>query len=123
MAEVRDFKDLIVWQRAMELGEEVYRATSRLPEEEKFGLKSQMRRCAVSIPSNIAEGKKRGSIGDYVQFLRVADGSAAELETQILVAQRLFGTEDFDRAMTLLLDVQRMLGKMISTLLKKKKDS
>ena len=66
----------------MELVEEVYKVTGRLPADEKFGLVSQMRRCAVSIPSNIAEGKKRKSKTEFVQFLRIADGSAAELETQ-----------------------------------------
>lgn len=78
---IQSFKQLVVWQRAMELAEEVYRLTESLPSSERFGLISQIRRSAVSIPSNIAEGRQRGTRKDFAQFLRIADGSAAELET------------------------------------------
>lgn len=74
-----------------------------------------MRRCAVSIPSNIAEGKRRVSVGDYVQFLRIADGSAAELETQILIGKKLFEL-DWAPAEALLTEVQKMLGTMLAKL-------
>jgi len=86
---VRSYKDLSVWQKAMELVEECYRATNSFPRSEEFGLKSQMRRAAVSIPSNIAEGNVRHASNDYCRFLAIALGSSAELETQIEVARRL----------------------------------
>jgi four helix bundle protein len=82
---VESFKHLIVWQRAIELVKEVYRITDGLPKSEMYGLVSQMRRSAVSIPSNIAEGKKRKTKNDFLHFLRIADGSAAELETQVII--------------------------------------
>ncbi|HCM53867.1 MAG TPA: four helix bundle protein, partial [Candidatus Magasanikbacteria bacterium] len=73
--EVISYRDLIVWQKAMDLVEMLYRVTASLPIEEKFGLSSQMQRAAVSIPSNIAEGKMRGTKKDYLHFLRIAYGS------------------------------------------------
>lgn len=82
MSTVRHFKDLIVWRKAMDLAKAVYEATSKFPSDERFGLVSQMRRCAVSIPSNIAEGQSRGSTGEFKHFLGIARGSLAELETQ-----------------------------------------
>lgn len=110
---INSFKELIVWQKAMDLVETVYHATAKLPHAEQFGLTSQMRRCAVSIPSNIAEGKKRGTRRDFAQFLRIANGSAAELETQMLVAQKLYRGIDFSRPKALLDEVQKMLSVMI----------
>ena len=83
------FKDLVVWQKAMDLVEETYRIAKRLPREELYALSDQMRRAAVSIPSNIAEGQVRNSTKEYVQFLSVARGSNAELHTQLLVCVRL----------------------------------
>lgn len=83
------FHDLRVWQEAMNLAEEVYRATAPFPKHELYGLVSQMRRAAVSVPSNIAEGKGRRSDPDFVRFLFQARGSLLELQTQILIARRL----------------------------------
>ena len=88
-APIQDFKDLAAWQAAMFLAVKSYKLASRLPPQEKFGLALQIRRCAVSIPSNIAEGYGRWSLGDYLRFLRVANGSLKELETQVLLAQRM----------------------------------
>jgi len=82
-------KDLIAWQKAMDLVELVYRFTAKLPKEELYGLTSQMRRSAVSIASNIAEGQGRNSKGEFYQFLGNARGSIEELRTQVLIAQRL----------------------------------
>ena len=82
MSKVRTFRDLIAWQRGMELARAVYHATRRMPASERFGLTSQMRRAAVSIPSNIAEGHGRESRLDYLKHLRIARGSLAELSTQ-----------------------------------------
>jgi four helix bundle protein len=82
-------KDLVVWQKAMNLVEEVYRLTEKMPQSELYGLTSQIRRAAVSIPSNIAEGAARNHDREFVQFLYVSLGSLAELETQLLLAERL----------------------------------
>lgn len=113
---VHSYRDLIVWQKSMMLVEAVYKLTKKFPEEEKFGLVSQMRRSAVSIPSNIAEGRRRGSARDYRQFLIVAYGSGAELETQGEIARRLcYGTkEDLVLVDSLLDEVMKMLNKMLS---------
>ncbi len=84
-----DFKDLVVWQKAMGLCMEVYRLTKRLPPEELYGLTSQMRRCAVSIPSNIAEGHGRNTYKEELHFLAIAKGSLSELETQYILCESL----------------------------------
>lgn len=85
----KHYKDLLVWQRAMELVEEVYRITARFPREERLGLALQLRRAAVSVPSNIAEGQGRGVGKEFLHFLRISNGSRQEVETQLLIAQRL----------------------------------
>ena len=89
MAKIESYRDLNVWQEAMALAEEIYKATRAFPKEEQFGLISQMRRAAVSIPSNIAEGWGRGSTQDYQRFLRIARGSLKEVETQTMLSARL----------------------------------
>jgi len=114
--QIVSFKELIVWQRSMDLAKEVYKVTEKLPQREMFGMQSQMRRAAVSIPSNIAEGKKRKTRKDFLQFLHIADGSAAELETQILLAKSLYAHLDFTAALKLLEEVQKMLTVMIKKL-------
>jgi four helix bundle protein len=85
----RRYRQLMVWQKAMQLVTEVYRATADFPETEKFGLMAQMRRAAVSLPSNIAEGAGRGTDKEFSRFLQIARGSLFELETQIDIACRL----------------------------------
>lgn len=112
------YKDLIVWQRSMDLVVAVYELTSQFPKSELYGLTSQMRRCAVSIPSNIAEGRRRGSKKDFRQFLIIAYGSGAELETQIEIIKKLpFGKNlDYSKIDKLLNETMRMLNKMISVL-------
>lgn len=119
MQAARSFRDLIVWQKSMELTKRVYSSTQKLPVEERFGLASQMRRCAVSIPSNIAEGNKRSTVKDYVQFLKISSGSAAELETQLLLARDIYDM-NVDNALALLDEVQRMLQVLIKRLLQPK---
>jgi four helix bundle protein len=89
MQKVRTFRDLIAWQKGKELAKAVYDATRRMPDEERFGLTNQMRRAAVSIPSNIAEGHARQSRLDYLKFLRTSRGSLAELMTQLEIAWEL----------------------------------
>ena len=108
------FKELLVWQRGVELAQELYRSTSKLPSTEVFGLKSQMCRAAVSIPSNIAEGQKRGTKKDFAQFLRIAYGSSAELETQILITENVYPDIDFSKPKALLEEIQKMLPSLIS---------
>jgi four helix bundle protein len=85
----KNYMDLIAWQKAMNLGEAVYAAAKTLPREELFGLCSQMRRAAVSIPANIAEGEGRRTAGEFVHMLSVAHGSVRELETHVMLAERL----------------------------------
>lgn len=84
----KNYKDLIAWQKGMELVATIYDATEMFPAHEQFGLMSQLRRAAVSIPSNIAEGKEHYSNRDFVRFLRHARGSLAEIETQVLIAKQ-----------------------------------
>jgi four helix bundle protein len=86
---VKDYRELIAWQKAMDLVMASYRTTAKFPKEEVYGLTSQMRRAAVSVPSNIAEGQARNTTREFLQFLAVAYGSLKELETQILIAERL----------------------------------
>ncbi len=115
---IYSYKDLIVWQKSMDLVIEIYKLTDQFPRSEIYGLTSQMRRCAVSIPSNIAEGRRRGSQKNFCHFLIIAYGSGAELETQIEIAKRLpFGKNlDYSKVDQLLLEVMKMLNKMLSTL-------
>jgi carbamoyl-phosphate synthase large subunit len=89
MAGVSSYRDLKVWQLGVKLSLEVYEATRASPSEERFGLTSQLRRCAVSVPSNIAEGNARESTKDYLRHLSIASGSLAELETQLIIASQL----------------------------------
>ena len=112
------YKDLIVWQRAIELAQEVYAVTDNFPREEIYGLTSQMKRAAVSIASNIAEGSRRNSRKEFAKFITHSFGSGAELETQRVIAGRLrFGKEvDFARMDALLDEVMRMLNGLFSGL-------
>ena len=86
---VKTHKDLDVWKRGMSLVEQIYTATQKFPKEEMYGLTSQLRRASVSFPSNIAEGAARSSIKEYIQFLYIAVGSLSEIETQIIIADKL----------------------------------
>ena len=112
----KSFKDLQVWQRSVELAKEMYRATAKLPNYELYGLRSQMCRAAVSIASNIAEGQKRGTRKDFVQFLRMAYGSSAELETQVIIAESTYPSVSFTKPTLLLGEVQKMLPALIRKL-------
>lgn len=85
----RDFRDLKIWQKAMDLAPEVYSLIETLPGKERFALCDQMRRCMVSIPSNIAEGQRRSTNKEFSHFLSISRGSTAELQTQLLLCQRL----------------------------------
>ncbi len=119
-SKIKDFKDLIVWQKSMELVVEVYRLIKQLPKEELFALSNQIRRSAISIPSNIAEGQARNSTKEFIHFISIAKGSKSELETQLLLCQNLryIDTEDLEKSFTLLNEI----GKMLNVLQKKLKD-
>jgi four helix bundle protein len=115
---MKSHKDLIVWQKSLDLAESIYSSASQLPRSEMFGLISQMQRAAIAIPSNIAEGAKRGHRLEYIQFLSIAYGSASELETQLILAQRLYRHINFENGVELNNEVLKMLNKMISSLKK-----
>ena len=108
----QNYKDLIVWQKGIALAKAVYQLTSRFPSEEKFGLVAQMRRAAVSIPSNIAEGQARHTTGEFIQFISHAEGSTAELETQLILSVELgFSVQKQTTTEFVLLDeIRRMLN-------------
>lgn len=112
------YKDLIVWKKSIELTIEVYTLTKQFPKEEIYGLIAQMRRAAISIPSNIAEGKLRNTEKESRRFFLIAFGSGGELETQIEIAKQLEGMKnlDYTKVESLLEEVMKMLNKMISNL-------
>lgn len=114
----KSYRDLIVWQKAMNLVIEIYRLTVKFPETEKYGLISQMKRCTISIPSNIAEGRSRKSRIDYRRFLIIAYGSGAELETQIEISKELYSNENLNFKIidNLLNEIMRILNKIISVI-------
>lgn len=109
------YKKLIVWQKSFTLTLSIYKITSTFPETEKFGLQSQIRRAAVSIPSNIAEGSKRGTAKDFASFLRIALGSGAELETQLLLVRELgyISQSDYSQTDKELTEVLKILTVLI----------
>lgn len=113
---IESYKQLKVWQKSVELVKEIYKITDKFPKSELYGLVNQMRRCVISIPSNIAEGYKRRNLGEYIHFLSIADASAAELETQIIIAKDLYPKIDFGKAESLLDEVQKMLITIIKKL-------
>jgi len=116
--EVRHHRDLVVWQKALSLVEVVYAASKSWLADERFGLVSQVRRAAVSVPSNIAEGCARRSTGSFVHFLSIARGSLAELETQMILANRLTYVSEtqLDRVFAAADEVSRMLASLIKKL-------
>ena len=118
MAQVTTYKELIVWQKSIELVIEIYNLTRSFPKSEIYGLTSQLRRAAISIPSNIAEGSRRGTKRDYCHFLSIAFGSGAEVETQLEIAKKLPETDDliYGNVSILLDSIMRMLNVMIKKL-------
>ncbi len=109
---VRSYRDLKVWQRAMDLVEQSYRLAAMLPSHELYGLATQIRRAAVSVPANIAEGNGREHVGDYLHHVSIAHGSLMELETHFLIAIRLtyLQPDQIEPAFELTTEVGRMLG-------------
>jgi four helix bundle protein len=114
---IRSYKDLQVWQKAIQIVKKLYIITKEFPKEEIYSLTSQMRRAAVSIPSNIAEGKSRQSIKEYIQFLYIALGSISELETLIVISKELNYIER--KTENELLEELELVGKMLRGLINK----
>lgn len=114
------FKDLIVWQKAMDLVVELYRVTENFPKREVYSLTDQIRRAAVSVPSNIAEGQAHFSKAEFLHFLRHSSGSLAELETQILLAERLHYTDhaQTESLIKQIVEVGKLLNGLINSLKK-----
>jgi len=112
----KSHRDLAAWQRALELVEEVYRVTQRWPKEEIYGLTNQVRRAAVSVPANIAEGQGRRSSRDFIRFLSIATGSLHEVETHLLIAERLHYLDQ--QSLTSLLKLSAETGRIINGLLR-----
>lgn len=112
----RNYQELKVWQRAMDLVTRIYATTNGLPDTEKFGLVTQLQRAAVSIPSNIAEGAGRNSPRDFLYFLSIARGSLLEVETQLLIGQRLGMLQMTDEIIDDIEAVFAMLAKMMDRL-------
>jgi len=115
---IESYKDLDVWQVAMTLAQESYLLTARFPKDETYGMAAQIRRAAVSIPANIAEGYGRDQTGSFVQFLRIAQGSARELETHLILAERiqLVGQQAVAPLQELCERVSKMLRSLIRSL-------
>jgi four helix bundle protein len=109
-----DYKDLVAWQKSIGFVERIYRATQCFPKDEIYGLTNQLRRAAVSVPSNIAEGQGRGTPTEFDRFLRIANGSRQEVETQLIIANRL-GYLDNESFELLLLTIDE-LGRIINGL-------
>jgi four helix bundle protein len=115
---LKSYKELIVWQKSFELVKKIYKITDNFPKSEVYGLTSQIRRASISIPSNIAEGFVRNHKKEYSQFISIAFGSGAELETQILLSKELkFITDkEFYELDSLLLEIMKMLNSLKSKL-------
>ena len=115
MTQIKTYKDLIVWQKSMNLVVEVYLLTEEFPASEQYGLTAQIRRSAVSIPANIAEGRRKSSKKDFRHFLSIAYGSGAELETQIEICKRLPFSQDFkyNKIDNLLEETMKILNKFL----------
>lgn len=118
MAEIKTHKDLLVWKKSIDLVEQIYTFTKQFPKEELYGITNQMRRCAVSIPANIAEGSGRKNKAEFIQFLHIALGSASELETHLIISQRLgfLSSNSYDEIMNVLNEIIKMICGLINSL-------
>lgn len=114
---ISHFKELIVWQKSMDLVHEVYKITRQFSKSEVYALASQMQRSAVSIPANVSEGQSRNHKAEFIQFLGIAFASSAELETEILIAKKEYSNLNYQIAESLLVEVQKMLSGLIKKLL------
>lgn len=115
---MNSYKDLIVWQKSVDFSVRIYRQTDKFPKSELYGLTDQLRRASIAIPSNIAEGQRRGHRQEYIQFLRIAYGSGAEIETQLLIAQKIgyISQTDLEQLFSVLTEIMSMLTVLIRKL-------
>ncbi len=115
---MKSYKDLIVWQKSRSLCKEIYLITQKFPKSEMYGLTSQMRRSALAIPTNIAEGQKRDHKLKYIQFIRIAYSSGVELETQLIIAFDIsyLKKEEYQRLFDFLEEIMKMLNKLLQKL-------
>ena len=111
-----DYKDLNVWKESMNLVESIYKLIKILPKEETYALSSQLRRSVISIPSNIAEGQNRNSYKEFIQFLYISLGSASEVETQLLIAQRLNYLQNIDKELQQIDKIRKMINALINSI-------
>lgn len=109
------YRDLLVWQKSMNLTKQIYVLTNLFPKEETYGLTSQIRRCAVSIPSNIAEGKRRNSDKEFVRFLQISLGSLYELQTQLELAVSFNYVINIENILDMSLEIEKMLNSLITS--------
>ncbi len=116
-SDIQSYRDLVVWQQAMDLAVAIYGATKGWPKEEMYGLTSQVRRAVTSVPANIAEGYGRENRGSYQQFLRIAQGSLKEVETHLLIAERVGLTNS--ASLEPLLEMSESVGKLLRLLIRK----
>jgi four helix bundle protein len=117
---MRNFRNLDIWKDAIDIAVEIYESTQDFPKEEEFGLKSQLRRASVSISFNIAEGSSRSSDREYVRFLEIAEGSAFEVETQLIVSTRVkvLASRKSEKLMQLIQSLQRRINSLIQKIRK-----
>ena len=115
---IKTYRDLQIWQKSMTLVTEVYKISKGFPKDEAYGLTSQIRRCSISIPSNIAEGYGRNSTNEYIHFLRIATGSLYELQTQIEICMNLdyLNRGEFDKLYELSREIERMISSLAGKL-------
>ena len=118
MTSLQSYRDLIVWQKSMALAETIYRCSSQLPKEETYGMRSQLTRAAASIPTNIAEGQARHSTGEFLQFLGIARGSLAELETLLILCGNLnlLPQENVNSALSACEEIGKLLTGLVKSL-------
>ena len=115
---MQSHEDLLVWQKAVKLSIAVYKLTEKFPARETYGLSSQLRRAAVSVPSNIAEGRRRSTAADFAHFLHMAYGSLAEIETQLLIGKELsfMSQKEYEEVRVAIVEISKMLHGMIKKL-------
>ena len=122
MTHIQSYKDLLIWQKGIDLVKLIYLLCKELPKEEVYGLQSQMKRAAISVPSNIAEGHGRNYTQNYIQFLRMARGSLLELETQLIISKelKLIGCKLYQKVQGLIIEENKMLNAFIKSISNKK---
>ena len=122
MTHIQSYKDLLIWQKGIALVKSIYILCEQLPKEEVYGLQSQMKRAAISVPSNIAEGYGRNYTQSYIQFLRIARGSLLELETQLIISKelKLIGNKLYQKVQGLITEENKMLNAFIKSISNKK---